>query len=144
MTHCARLTSMRVVDDTLHLGLSSGDREIAVRADMAGPQAHALRHLHAAQRIRTAATGRDPMWDLLLDVADAAGGAITAIVVDLRGPEPAFELRVGSPFSVRGVHLDPADVVVLLSGGRVGVQVALPETPHDWDAALAELVTDEA
>lgn len=143
MAHCARLRRMHVTDGTLHLGLRSGDRDVAVQTPLPPGQAHALRHLHAGQRIRIDATGRDPQVDLLRSVATAAGGAVTALVVDLTGETPTFRLRVGSAWGHDEVEVRPVDVVLLLAGGGLPLEVVTPTPPADWDAALAELVAEQ-
>lgn len=144
MAHCARLQRMHVIDGTLHLTLRSGDRDITVRTPLPPEQAHALRHLHAGQRLRIDATGHDPQVDLLRTVATAAGGALTHLVVDLRGDTPSFRLRVGSAWGHDEVDVRPVDVVLLLAGGGLPLEVATPAPPADWDAALAELVADQS
>ena len=143
MAHCARLGRMHVTDGTLHLTLRSGGRDITVRTPLPPPQSHALRHLHAGQRLRIDATGRDPQADLLHTVATAAGGAVTALVVDLTGDTPTFRLRVGSGWGHDEVEVRPVDVVLLLVGRDLPLEVAIPAPPADWDAALADLVADE-
>lgn len=143
MRHCARLQRLQVIDGALRMDLRSGDRDIAVRVPLPGGQAHALRHLHAGQRMRIDATGRDPQSTLLRTVATAAGGAVTGLVVDLTTDEPSFRLCVGSAWGHEAVEVEPVDVVLLLAAGDLPLEVATPALPDDWDAALAELVADE-
>lgn len=144
MNHCAHVTSMRVRDDVLQLMLRSGTHDIAVRAPLSHAEAHALRHAHAAERLRDAATRGAPLLDLVTAVADAAGGAVTAVVVDLSGPAPCFRLRVGSPDRWREVAMSANDAVLVLTANRLPVEVVTPAVPEDWDAALARLVAEEA
>lgn len=144
MNHCAHLTSMRVRDNVLQLTLRSGSHDIAVRAPLSHVQAHALRHAHAAERLRDDATCGAPLLGLLTAVADAAGGALTAVVIDLRGPTPSFRLRVGSPDRWREMPMSANDTVLLLAANRLPVEIVTPPVPDDWDDALARLVAEEA
>ncbi len=144
MNHCARPTSMRVQDGVFHLGLRSGDHDIAVRAPMGPSDVHALRHAHAAQRMRVDTTGTGSLLEMLRGVADAAGGAVTAVVVDLTGDTPAFRLRVGSLARCHELPLATCDVVLLLASDELPVEVVVPAPPQDWDAALAHLVAEDA
>lgn len=144
MNHCARPTSMHVVEDVLHLALRSGDHDIAVRAPLGPAGTQALRHAHAAQRLRVDATGTGGLLGILRQVADAAGGAVTAVVVDLTGDVPAFRLRVGALDRWRELPVSTCDVALLLASNELPVEVVTPAPPKDWDAALAELVADDA
>lgn len=144
VNHCAHLMSIRVRDGALQLTLRSGDHDIAVHAPLSHAQAHALRHAHAAERLRDGATGNAALLDLLTAVADAAGGAVTAVVIDLRGATPSFRLRVGSPDRCSEVPVSANDMVLVLARNRLPVEVATPPVPEDWDDALARLVAEEA
>lgn len=144
MNHCARPTSMRVQDGVLHLGLRSGDHDIAVRAPLGPSDVHALRHAHAAQRLRLDTAGTGSLLEMLRRVAEAAGGAVTAVVVDLRGDRPAFRLRAGSLDHCRELPIATCDLVLLLATNDLPVEVVTPAPPRDWDSALARLVAGDA
>ena len=143
MNHCVRPTSMRVQGGVLHLGLRGGDLDIVVRAPLGPSDVHALRHAHAAQRLHARTGGTGSLLETLRRVADAAGGAVTAVVVDLTGDAPTFRLRVGSLERCRELTIATCDLVLLLASDGLPVEVVTPAPPHDWDDALARLVAGD-